>query len=505
MKLIHRSDARSGTLLGLVIGLVLGVLLALLVVPARQDSRALVSGAGGQVGGASGPGGTPADGGPGIAVDPATGGPDSGGGAGGRRGAARSEGAVGDRAGGSGQGGPGGPVRGVTANKIRIGIAYPDLSAFAALGESYKSGDQPKQWEAVLDGWRRRGAVPVHGRDIELVYRSFNILDANTQRAACVGLVQDDKVFAVVATWFFGVGMECVAKEFATPLLTQGDPLAVDDFYRRLGSNFFTVAMSTDRMYRNWIHWAGAHRLLAGRRIGIYAGSDPGSRYLVATVKAELARFGQKPVAEVTTDTPTTGGPQDAVAVQRFRAERVDLALLMVSSIAQTNFMQQADAQGYRPTYIENDFGSATSNAAASTKPASQYDGSLAMTQTTNGEAGAGRPVAPQAEACMKNYERHSASSRPTRETAEWGYILLSCDLGRVLLAGLTNAGATLDRARYIAGIEAIRAMAMDRHAPVSFRPDKHHGVELQRTIQWRGGCTCWATVENEFQPLWVP
>lgn len=155
---------------------------------------------------------------------------------------------------------------------------------------------------------------------------------------------QDTRVCAVVATWFFGAGMECVAGEFDTALLTQGDPMAVGDFYRRVGPNFFILAMSTDRRYRNWIHWANAEGLLARRRISIYSGRDAPSRHLVSTVTRGLAAFGQTPVVEVTTETPATGAPQDAVAVQRFRAAAADLALLMVSSISQTNFLQQADA-----------------------------------------------------------------------------------------------------------------------------------------------------------------
>lgn len=34
--------------------------------------------------------------------------------------------------------------------------------------------------------------------------------------------------------------------------------------------------------------------------------------------------------------------------------------------------------------------------------------------------------------------------------------------------------------------------------------PGKHDGVDRQRTIQWRDGCRCWATV-GEFGSLWVP
>ena len=47
----------------------------------------------------------------------------------------------------------------------------------------------------------------------------------------------------------------------------------------------------------------------------------------------------------------------------------------LVSSIAATNFMQQAEGQAYRPTYIDNDLAFATTDTAASTKPASQFDG----------------------------------------------------------------------------------------------------------------------------------
>lgn len=514
-KVIPR-DPRAGAVFGVVVGVVVGLLTAVVAVPEHRDTVGLPGAPGVDTGvigrpPVSGPGGRGvADGAAGADVDGAAAGDVGGGPGAGEAADSGSAGAAGADASQeaghepSGNGAPSALARGVQASSIKVGIAYPDLSAFRALGADYDSGDQVKQWQAVVEGWRRDGVLPVHGRDIELVFRSFNILSAQEQRAACVALVQDAKVFVVVATWFFGVGMECVSRELATPLLTQGDPMAIDAFYRRMGPGFFTIAMSTDRMFRNWIHWASARGLLEGRRIGLYSGTDALSKHLVASVESQLQRFGQRPVVKVATDAPATGGPQDVIAAQRFQAERVDLALLMVSSIAQGNFMRQADTQGYRPAYIDNDFGSATSNAAASTKPPSQYDGSWAMTQTTNGDAGANRPVAPQAETCVSNYERYAGARRPQRETAEWGYILLACDLGRVLLAGLRHAGRGLDHASFVGGLEAIRGMAMDRHSPVTFTAEKHHGVDQQRTIQWRRSCACWAT-ETDFAPLWSP
>src|SRR5207248_2320102 len=72
------------------------------------------------------------------------------------------------------------------------------------------------------------------------------------------------------------------------------------------------------------------------------------------SVRPTLARLGYKIAAEATTSAnDTNGGPEDAVAVQRFRAATVDLAILMTSK---AGFLQAANAQGYKPTFIDSDY-----------------------------------------------------------------------------------------------------------------------------------------------------
>lgn len=515
MKVINRHDGRSGTLFGLVTGLILGVLLAVLVIPERQETREIATGTGTQpTAGAA----APSSGAGGEAV-----------GGGGQRGASSAGGPAapaGSISGGSGEpvapGGPPpttptgsaqsaatptGPVRGVADNKMRIGIAVPDLRAIAALGPGYDQGDLQGHAAALLESLKREKVIPVHGRDVEFAYRSYNILDANAQRAACVGLVQDEKVFAVVAIHDFAVGSECVAREFQTLLITTDAPTndGSDAAYRR-APLMFTLQMSLSRLVRNWPHWANERGLLRGKRIGLYYGSDQASRRLVEQeLMGELAKLGQKPVAQITTDQPATGGPQDTVAVQRFRTAGVDLAMLLVSSIAATNFMQQADAQGYRPLYIDNDLAFATTDTAAGTKPVSQYGGTFAMTGMRFGEWKSGRGIPAPATTCQRRAAIGGRRVDPNERDAEWIAMNQLCDEVDVLLRALQTAGRGVSTSSVLAALESsIKDVQMGIHANVTFAPGKHHGVDQQRTIQFNGSCRCWKVV-TDFGPLFRP
>ena len=527
MKQAVRAERRSGTLFGLVVGLILGMLVAVLVIPERQDVRDVTASGGLQSGVAgSGSGGTGTDvgtsgtgvgaGGAGAGVgaggagaDVGAGGAGAGTGEGGAAGGTGSGASGGDGgvAGGGGDTGPTGPVRGVTADKIKIGIAVPDLRAIGALGPGYDQGDLAGHARALLQSLKREGAIPVHGRDVEFVYRSYNIIDANAQRAACVGLVQDEKVFAVIAIHSFAVGSECVAREFQTLLLTTDAPSSdgSDAAYAR-APLMFTLQMSLSRLMRNWPHWANQRGLLKGKKIGLYYGSDQAARRLVEDeLIGQLAALGHKPVAKVTTGQTTTGGPQDSVAVQQFRSAGVDLAMLVVSSIAATNFMQQAEGQGYRPSYIDNDLAFATTDTAAGTKPVPQYGGSYAMTGMRFGEWKSGKGIPPQAADCQRRAAIGGDKVDPNGRDAEWIAMNQICDEVDVLLRALQAAGRNLSTPALVAALESnIENVPMGIHGNVTFAPGKHSGVDQQRTIQYKGECRCWKVV-TDFAPLPVP
>ena len=363
----------------------------------------------------------------------------------------------------------------------------------------------PQQWDAILDGWKRQGLMPVNGRTVQFVYRKYNVTDNAEQRAACVALVDDDKVFMVDAIeFFYQQGAECVAREHRTPLLTAEGPS--DEVFARSNPYMFALHLSTSSILRNWVHWADAVGLLRGKKIGIYHLDDAVVQDQVdRNVKGELAKLGYPAPVEASTR-DNLGGPEDAIAVQRFRTAGVNVVMLMTS---RAGFQQQAAGQAYKPQYTDSDWDGGTSDALTSTYPADQFEGSLAPSEWKRGEPAAGYPLSAAEEACVTNYERYSGHkvARPGpsgHESAEWAFVVVACDEAKVLLQALQTAGRNLTPATFVAALESIRKMQLIRFSDVTFGPGKHAGADLLRTLKWSRGCTCWRAA-GPFQPLFTP
>ncbi|MCU1463666.1 MAG: hypothetical protein JWO37_3741 [Acidimicrobiales bacterium] len=493
-----RPARRAGPVFGWALGLLFGVALTALLVPKARHVTTANSLGGSRAGVASGPGAVEGSGG-----SPSVGAPGASSPAGGGTSGA-SPSASGGLTGGPAAVAPGATVRGVTDKTIKIGIAVPDLGAVAALGPGYDDGDPQKHMASILAAWKRAGLVPVNGRDVQFVYRRFNILDDSAARAACTGLVKDESVFMVIAIHSFGgTGGDCVTSELKTPLVTS-DQISEGEA-TRTAPWFFTLQTSESRMERNWVNWADRRGLLRGKRIGLYYfTSEQGEVF--ANIKAQLVKlgYGKMIVSEVASDT-VGGGPQDVVAVQRFRAANVDFAWLVVDQLSQTNFMNNAQSQAYKPAYVESDYRFSTTNTATMTYPAGQFDRSYGMTFMHYGEGPAGIPPPPEAAQCVRDYAQYSGTTvdRQKRD-AEYTSLNEACDEGQVVLTALQRAGRALTPATFIAALETIQDMPMGIHGNVTFTASKHDGVDTQRTMQWHGSCGCWQAL-GTFEPFFVP
>jgi len=319
-----------------------------------------------------------------------------------------------------------------------------------------------------------------------------------------VGFGQDDKVFAVVAIHDFGiVGSECVTAEYRIPLVTADGPFDVS--YRRGWPYLFTMAMSNSRVLRNFIAWGHQTGRFKGKRIGVYYPNDPlYTPDVQEFVLKKLRALGYNVAAEVTTDLQgaQTGGPNDSVAVQRFRAARVDTAILLVSAVAKTNFFNQAQLQGYRPTYLENDLAFSTTNTATTTYPPDYFDGTVGVTGQHFGESKAGIPPTPESDECM-GWFKASTGKTVDRDAREGEYIAgnQACDELRSVMVALQWAGRNLTPARFVAGLETIKNARMGIHGDVTFATNKHDGVSAYRELIWRKDCKCWVA-QGAFRPL---
>ncbi|MHB8669093.1 MAG: ABC transporter substrate-binding protein [Acidimicrobiales bacterium] len=385
---------------------------------------------------------------------------------------------------------------------MKIGVALLDLSSLKVLGPNYDNGNPKAQAEAVLAGWKRSGLVPVGGRDVQLVFQTFDPLDASSQTSACTGLVEDDAVFAVAGMGFFRNGSDCVAGRFHVPMVEadseNADALVADAPF------LVTPGISEDRQLRNWAYWAHTSGRLRGHRIGLYHLDDAVTQHLMDSVlKPELARQGDVVAAEGTTSTPL-GGPADLLAVQRFRGAGVDVAMMMTGE-ATVGFMQQADAQGYHPAYLLSDLNSETTQAVGSGFPPAQGANAIGFTDQHYGEPAAGFAPSPYQTKCLGDYRRLAGSDVSASRDTEYNSVLGVCDILNVVLKGLQGAGPNLTPISFMNGIaSSVRSMPLGRYADATITPSKPDGADYWREERWHTDCKCFKAF-GLFQPLWLP
>ena len=87
---------------------------------------------------------------------------------------------------------------GVTANSIKVGIVWVDLSSLVSILH-INEGDFPKAYQAIIDDINAKGGI--HGRKLVATIVGVNPTSQSAADAACTKLTQDDKVF--VAVGFF--------------------------------------------------------------------------------------------------------------------------------------------------------------------------------------------------------------------------------------------------------------------------------------------------------------
>jgi hypothetical protein len=488
----------------------IGVLVALVVVPERQDTTRVVSpgGAASVAPGSDDDDGTFTDDG---VADASSSSGATGSGTGSRTGTAT--GVVGGAGtGGAGsstaEAGGGATARGVTASKIRIGIAEPDIQALRSLGPRYNQGNVQEQIASVLEGWKRDGKVPVNGREIEFVFRRYQLLVAEEQRAACVNLVQQDKVFAVAAPYQFGVGSECVAREQQTALVVTDEQQ--DDVYKR-APLLFSIYPSQGRALRNVPHWAHSEGLLKGKKIGIYY-TQRGKALYDQYFTPQLKKLGYDYTVEATRARPE-GGPEDSLAVQRMKTAGVDVVFIGGDPAEATpaptsragTFPDQAESQDFHPLYITQPIQLGTGDTANSNQNQSQWDGARSMVYLRHGERGAGLTFEAPTEKCISDFERHTGrkfARTGVAPNAEEASLLQVCDVLNVILEGIRRAGPGLTTQTLVAGLEGIRVLNMASSAPISYGPGLHAGVSQYRSWRWDSPCVCGKVVGS---PAWRP
>jgi ABC-type branched-subunit amino acid transport system substrate-binding protein len=105
---------------------------------------------------------------------------------------------------------------GVTADSIRIGVAYPDMASIKAF-VNIDLGDYEAAYTALIDQINKSGGV--NGRKIVPVFGKVSVISPAAAQETCVKLTQDEKVFAVLGNFVMPNQTDCYVETNKTALV----------------------------------------------------------------------------------------------------------------------------------------------------------------------------------------------------------------------------------------------------------------------------------------------
>jgi ABC-type branched-subunit amino acid transport system substrate-binding protein len=382
---------------------------------------------------------------------------------------------------------------GITRDAIKLGVLIPSDNSSAAGGTSFSSviGSPKQQWGAYLDELNAKGGIL--GRKVEPVFREYDGLNLDAQRAACVYLTEQAKVFAIVNSGgFYGDPILCVTQQHKTPFLGQaGEAL---DFYQKSNGLYFSTTPNKDRVLRNMVAVAAHDGVFKGKTVGLLSREGIDAIPVDQSLKPALKAAGVKLTYEARISSDDSAAQsQIPLEVQQMRSNKVDFIMLTTGLIVANVFVQQADSQRYTPQYMTSDFASGGSDVYTIGMPAS-FQGAITYTALRTGEARVGMAEPVQDAACRKVFERRTGK-KLDRTTTEYSLTVTACGILTEFAQGMRTAGVNPTRRLLSAGLQAIGSFAVPFSGAGSWSQGKFDAPDVVRRGTWKSDCKCWTPV----------
>ncbi len=407
---------------------------------------------------------------------------------------------------------PQGP--GVTATTVAIGITYCNDCAAgnAALGAGGENpGDTRRYYQAALDDVNARGGAL--GRKLVPVFHEGSANDASLDAAeqeACETFTSDNKVLIMGGRG--NVALEC-AKKAGIMVLGAGSTGPTYDRYPNL---FAPGNIRLERLYgatvRSMVQ-AGWHEPVAPwptGKVGLITWED--NQYEYAMKNGYLKALAAAGLKE--TEVRYVAVPQSANsiadasaaisnAVLSFRQQGIDHVYIgdgpagvFLNAGLTLLFLQSAKSQGYYPRYALN----SNNDPNLSAHPKDQLVGMLAITSSNadpaSDEGIAANPVRERCLALMR------AKGLPVGDGQTRGYALDACGIAQFAEAVLRRATAGTTLPGMIAAAESLGA---GYRGPGSYgnriTRGQHDGAALFRALRYDEGCSCIRYTSKPFEP----
>ena len=441
-------------------------------------------------GASGGPGGGPSATGPGggsLAGDPSQPGlaGDGSGGPGG-----------GSGGGGKGNGGTlalNSSDRGVTAQKVRVGILILDVAQLGQFGIAVPGTDPREQrsaYQAYIDRINKQGGI--NGREIEPVFHNYDPSSPQSMDVACHALAEDARVFAVLdAGGFQGAAVLCVTDQNETPLLYTGASGTPDEFYEKSDGRLFSLLLGSTRAMWNIAHQLHQLGELKGKTVGILTDERPHQPETAKILEAALGKLGHKVAYTAVLPGDYSGASsRAAVEVQQMRSHGVNAVIKLVNLVSASQFVQNADSQQYFPDYFTADWQNASTDTYAQAMPRS-YDGAIGLTAVRTNEEDVDLPEPADSKQCREIFEKATGTNLE-RGSNSYHVSLRACTLTNLFSAAATKAGANLTRSGFSQAVPTLGEVGLADIAPGTLQPGRYDAVNHLRVVRYTGSCRCY-------------
>jgi ABC-type branched-subunit amino acid transport system substrate-binding protein len=388
--------------------------------------------------------------------------------------------------------------QGVTADTIKVGFLLVSFANLDAAGFAFgQRQDREAAIKAYVDDVNQRGGI--HGRKVVYTIVKSDPFNAAANRQACVKLTADEKVFAVLnGGGAVGSNVACYA-EAKVPNIFATSQTVSEGLYRKGNGYLVAMGASGTRSLLNWALFAldtGAIGPGKGK-LGILSDEcPPDPEMMEQDFKPFLRSKGVDVVeARVSCD---IGLAQQQVpgAVLQMRQAGVTQMFFAVLFPSAQSFIQQAEAQGFRPKYHVSDFWALNTDFSAKNFPAAAFDGTKSVSFSHSGEEPARVPYSDPVKRCGKILT-DAGLPGITNQMGTDAEIIVLCDSFHLWEEAARRAPVNLTRADWVQSLATFGPFATAYAERAVYAPGKFNGGDSYSLLEWRKSCSCWFQIRK--------
>ena len=400
---------------------------------------------------------------------------------------------------------------GIGADSISLVHLRSRIEDFVAFGFGTAVGDVAEMFDtfaAVVNeqcGGVRGRMIDMHIIEVAVMGDSVD-QEANT---ACIEAVEDlDGVILLNSSSFPGSASLCIVEDHETAFVSvQTQP---EEFMRRGGDRLISLGPTAEEQ----LSWLAldliARGELDGKTVGVAAPDAPGEYEAVEAGLVDVLEVNGVEVA-VFDQIGCEGGNFCTAglreAAQRMRASGVDVVFNVLNAISAPGLITEMIAQGYEPGDVQ--FYASEFNAQAVEIVASKivafggeaagrlYDGAVVQSFLDTG-AYRLEGYEPRAfnEMCNDTYGANSASGANHESedratgTSTYGMTVTVCEIMRIALRAVYDAGANPTRADIYAALASLGPVDSNEMIPASLRPGKTSTPDVIHNLVFEYPCT---------------